>query len=125
MCRWEASETGLSGFDFIFDTAGEALGWEHAQTPGLVKTGGVFISIVNHTVGYNPVAHAPAFSHAAFLCLSNNPATQDTLAAHLSSGQLRVPVEDVFPFTSEGVQAIVAKVQSGKSLGKNVIKIAA
>jgi NADPH:quinone reductase-like Zn-dependent oxidoreductase len=73
---WDASITCRSGFDFIFDAAGEALGFEHAQTSGLVKTGGVYISIANFEIGFDPSTHQPEFSHAAALGLSNSSANQ-------------------------------------------------
>lgn len=41
----------------------------------------------------------------------------------VAAGQLRVPIDTVFPFTQEGVQGIFLKVKEGKSLGKNVLQV--
>eukprot|EP01134_Creolimax_fragrantissima_P001588 CFRG1588T1 len=47
---------------------------------------------------------------------------QDKMARMIADGSLNVVIDDEFPFTNEGVQAIMAKQASNTSMGKNVIK---
>ncbi len=122
---WLETETGLAGFDFVFDTAGEAEGFAHAQTSGLVKEGGVFIAIANPEVGHNPAAYQPAFSFAAMTTMSNEVPVQDELIQLVSAGQLSVPIDQSFSFDEQGVRDLFAKVRTGKSLGKNVLRVVA
>ncbi len=60
--RWDSSATGLSAFDAIFDCAGEAEVVERAKTEGLVKEGGVFVTVAAYQAGFDPTAHQPKFS---------------------------------------------------------------
>ena len=112
-------------YDIVIDAVGETDGFLHAQTEGVVKYGGSFLTISNYAVGFNPAAHAPRFTFAAFFGAHNDAADQTTLINLVAEGKLKVPIEDVFPFTQEGVTAIFNKVKAGKSLGKNVLKIVA
>jgi len=112
-------------YDVVIDAVGEPQAFEHAQTEGVVKYGGSFLTIANFAVGFNPAAHAPRFAFAAFFGGFQEAAHQDAVIKLVAEGKLRVHIEDVFPFTQEGVRAIFEKVKSGKSLGKNVIKIVA
>ena len=38
-------------------------------------------------------------------------------------GRLKVIIDEEFPFTRDGVVSILKKVASGKSLGKNILRI--
>ena len=80
------------------------------------------MSIANFEVGFDPNAHAP-FSFAAYYCLANDPIVQDELAGLLEQGKLKLPVEDVFPFTHEGITDLLQKQVGGKSIGKNVLAV--
>ena len=70
-----------------------------------------------------PTAHQPAFSYAAFFPAHHDLAIQDEMMKLVSEGKLRMPIEETFPFTQQGVWDIFAKIHSGKSLGKNVLQI--
>ena len=69
------------------------------------------------------IGHKP-LHFASFYCLRNDPAHQDILAAAIAGGSIKVAIEETFPFTKEGVVALLTKINGGKSLGKNVLKIA-
>ncbi len=120
---WLEGETGLAGFDLIFDAVGEAGAFEHAKTSGLLKYGGSFVTIASNEAGSDPTAHQPTFSYAARFTMSNSTNVQDKLIQLVSEGKLQVPIEQTFPFTEQGVRDIFTKISSGKSLGKNVLKI--
>eukprot|EP01034_Spumella_vulgaris_P027281 gene27281-33978_t len=120
---WLQEETGLSGFDVIFDTVGEPEAFAHAKTPGLVKHGGKFISIANPEAGVDSAAHQPSFSYAAVFTMSNEVPVQDELIRLVSESKLVVPIEESFPFTQQGVWDLFEKVKGGKSQGKNILKI--
>ena len=79
---------------------------------------------VGQDAGFNPARHSPR-PFAAFFCLLNKPADQDTLAQLLADGKLKLPIDEEFPFTREGVVGVLKKQAGKKSLGKNVVKIAA
>lgn len=112
----------IKGFDAVIDTIGEQQAMENALSSGVLKEDGVFVTIANAAVGYNPAGHPP-LSYAAFHCLSNNPSHQDELAAMVVSGALQLTIDDTYPFTIEGVHAMLKKMESGTSQGKNVLKI--
>ena len=110
--KWEELEE-LKGID----------AFTKATIKGVVKADGAFVSIVNPSeVGYNPSAHPP-LKFAAFYALNNDTAVQDELAAKLADGSLKITIDTVFPFTQEGVHALFARLNSGASNGKNVLKI--
>jgi hypothetical protein len=119
--KWE--EDPLVGdVDVVFDTVGEAEGFAKAKKEGVLKADGAFISIGSFDAGLDPSAHPP-LRFASFFCLSNNKEVQDALAGAIAAGQLVVPIEEEFPFTSEGVSALFAKQEGGKSKGKNILRI--
>jgi len=45
------------------------------------------------------------------------------LAQLVAQGKLQVPMDTIFPFTTEGVVQAYEKVAAKKSLGKNVIQM--
>jgi len=47
------------------------------------------------------------------------------LMASVTQGKLQVPMDTIFPFTTEGVVQAYEKMASKKSLGKNVIQMVA
>ncbi len=120
---WLEAETGLAGFDFIFDTIGEPGTFARAQTAGLVKQGGKYITIASGEAGADPAAHQPTFSYASRFTMSNDPAVQDELVRLVAEGKLKVSIDESFPFSQQGVWDIFAKVSAGKSLGKNILQI--
>lgn len=113
---WEDEE--LQGIDAVFDSIGEKEGFEHAKL--ILKEDGKFISIANSAAGMDPSAHPP-LTYAAFHVLSNNAVTQDTLAQLILEGRLSVKINSTFPFTQEGVTAMLEEQVGGKSMGKNVL----
>lgn len=110
-------------YDVIIDAVGEKDAFLHAKVDGVVKHGGSFLTIVDFTVGFNPIAHVPRFAFAAFFASHQNACDQDRIMQLVAAGQLRVPIDTVFPFTQKGVQGIFHKVKDGKSLGKNVLQV--
>ena len=106
----------------MFDTVGEKDALDRSVSNGVVKSDGVFITIANGSVGYNPAGHPP-LRFAAMTALWSDTKVQDELAALLVSGELKVKIDEEFPFTDAGVQAIFAKILGGKSVGKNLLRI--
>jgi len=119
--QWfEDGELVSTKVDAVFDTVGED--GTFAASKSLLKETGSFVSIANFEVGIDPNAHAP-FSFAAHYCLANDPIVQDELVGLLEQGKLKLPVEDVFPFTHEGITDLLQKQGGGKSIGKNVLTV--
>merc|ERR1712146_775771 len=94
----------------VFDAIGERDGFARAKK--VLKADG----------GFDPSAHAP-LRYAAFMALSNDKAVQDEVAALLAAGSVKLAVDEVFDFTLEGVRAMFAKQDSGKSIGKNLLRV--
>lgn len=115
---WSEDES-LRGVDAVFDAIGERDGFARAKK--VLKTDGGFLSISSHDAGFDPSAHAP-LRYAAFMALSNDKAVQDEAAALLAAGSVKLAVDEVFDFTLEGVRAMFAKQDSGKSIGKNLLR---
>ena len=61
--------------------------------------------------------------HEQFVSVSQKTEVQDALLKLLSTKQLKIPVDEVFPFTQDGVRAIYAKQEANKSNGKNILRI--
>eukprot|EP01034_Spumella_vulgaris_P030085 gene30085-37244_t len=124
---WETTESGLSGLDVVFDASREENLLERAKTEGVVKEGGKIVSVCTHSLGFNPAAYQPRFSFCAFVSVRPIYSAQDMaqLAQWIADGTVKLPVENVFPFTQQGVLDIFAKSESGKSLGKQVLQIMA
>jgi NADPH:quinone reductase-like Zn-dependent oxidoreductase len=102
---------------------GEPKAFERAFTKsGLFAPSAAYVSIANGEVGYNPAGHPP-LTYAALMCLSNDPAIQNDLMKLIVEGKLKVPIDQAYPFTQEGVLQAFEKVDSKKSLGKNIIKM--
>jgi hypothetical protein len=119
--KWEEDPL-VGGVDVVFATVGETEGFSKAKKEGVLKADGAFISIASFDAGLDPSAHPP-LRFASFFCLSNNKGVQDALAGAIAAGQLVVPIEEEFPFTSEGVSSLFAKQEAGKSKGKNILRI--
>lgn len=116
-----SEDAELKGFDIVFDSIGEPDGFARAKK--VLKEDGKFLSIASFDAGFDPAAHAP-LKYAAFMCLANDPAIQDEIAASIVSGAIKVPIDSEFAFDEAGVKSMFAKQDSGTSLGKNVLKIA-
>ena len=113
--KWEESPE-VRDIDFVYDTVGETKAYSRSQTPGLLKPDGKYVTIANGAdVNYDP---------KLFFGLHNSRTVQDQLLAYIASKQLVVKVEQEFPFTIEGVKAMFEKQVAGKSVGKNVLRIA-
>jgi len=113
---WE----GGTVYDAIFDVVGEDGTFAHARQ--CLPSDAAFVSITSFEAGADPKAHLPL--RAYFFCLSNSPAVQDELLGLVQTKQLKVPLDESFPFTTEGVRALLRKQEEGKSLGKNILCVA-
>ena len=120
--RWE-EDAELKDLDVILDCAGEPRALERAVEHSVLKRDGIFVSIANFSVGLDPAAHPP-LRFAAFYGTHQDTAHLAAVTDLVQRGILRVPIEASFPFTTEGVQRMLEKVFSGKSLGKNILLIA-
>ena len=118
---WETED--IKDVDAIIDTTGEEGGWENAQK--VLKPTGAFVSIASMDVGFDPSGHAP-YTYAAFHCLSNESAAQDTIASMLAAGKIKLPIveEPSFEFSMEGAKAMMVAQAKGAHTGKLVMKIA-
>lgn len=112
----------MKNLDVVIDTPGEKDGFARVQANGVVKPDGAFVTIASVDVGFDPTGHPP-LHYAARFYLTNSPAVQDELAALVASGALKVTIDETFPFTTDGVHAILHKVASASSNGKNILKI--
>ena len=118
---FEDPELRLTTVDAVFETAGADGTFAGARA--VLRQTGAYVSIANTEVGFDPNAHAP-LSFASHFGLANDPNVQDELATLLEQGKLTLPIEDQFPFTREGLIALLEKQQRGRSIGKNVVRIA-
>lgn len=113
----------LRGMDAVIDCVGEPSAFARMQTGHVLKpSGGAFVSVVSFDAGMDPKAHPP-LAWCAKYGFSHNKSHQDELIALVAAGSLRIPVDETFPFTTEGVRGLFAKVETGKSRGKNILKI--
>jgi NADPH:quinone reductase-like Zn-dependent oxidoreductase len=120
--KWEEDEELKQGVDLIFDTVGEKDGLKRAIASGVAKEGGVFVTTADFSVGFDPKAHPPLAWATAF-SVKQNAQAQDELAAFIAEGKIQMSVEDRYPFTNEGVIRMLKHVDSGKSVGKNLLII--
>lgn len=116
---WE-KHADVVNIDFVFDTVGEKGAFEKCKL--LLKSEGSYLSIANGEVGYNPHGHPP-LKYASFFCLEGNSEHLHYLASLLSEGKLKISIDEIFPFTLDGVLRIMNKVDTGKSLGKNILQV--
>jgi NADPH:quinone reductase-like Zn-dependent oxidoreductase len=114
--KWE-DHSELVGIYGLFDTVGER-GAFTRSTQGVLDKEGYFLSIAN----FDPITH-PTLKFAGFFCLRNDPKVQDILAEMLSSGTLKVTIQNEFPFSKEGLVAMYEKIAGGKSQGKHILRI--
>jgi len=113
----------VSDIDLVFDCVGEANALENTlKYDQAVKRNGRFVSIANFAIGLDPAGHPP-LSFAAAICFKQNTKSQNQIAQWLEEGKVSLAIDEVFPFTTEGVRALLNKAAGGKSLGKNVLKI--
>ena len=116
---WEDSSLALNA---VFDAVGTDMG-VMAKVKATLRAGDNFVSICPWTgVGFEPAGHHP-LRHAAAFGMHRSSSIQDDVIRCVAEGSLRIPVDEEFPFTHEGVTALFLKVAGGKSLGKNVLKI--
>jgi NADPH:quinone reductase-like Zn-dependent oxidoreductase len=120
--KWE-DMAELKGLDAVLDCVGEKDAFARMRANGVVKADGAFVTITSPDAGFNPLGHPP-MHFASIYTLSNSAAVQDELASMIAAGKLSVSVNEEFPFTQEGVQALIRKVDSGASTGKNILRIA-
>eukprot|EP01134_Creolimax_fragrantissima_P001587 CFRG1587T1 len=116
--KWH-DRADLKDIDAVFASVSESNTFTLAKK--ILKKNGCYVSISDQEAGFDPKAHPP-LEFAAFFCLSNSRDIQDKMARMIADGSLNVVIDDEFPFTNEGVQAIMTKQASGTSMGKNLIK---
>jgi len=119
--KWE-NDPELKNVDVVLDTVGEKDGLPRAIASGVVKAGGAYVSIVDFSLGVDFLAYPP-LTWGGFLSTKQNSTTQTEIAKLIAEGKLTIPIENVFPFTKEGVVALEEKISGGKSLGKQVLVI--
>ena len=119
---WSADPDVCDGqLDAIFDTVGTP--GTFAKAKSVLRPGGSFLSLTGGEAGTDPMAHPP-LAYASLYCLRNDPVHQDILVAMIADKSLEVVIDEEFSFTKEGVENIFRKVGAGKSLGKNILRIA-
>lgn len=111
----------LRGLDAVLDVSGEPGAFKKA-TNGVLQPNGGYVALSSAEAGHDPLAHHP-LRFAAQYCLRNSPADQEALAAAVVAGTLRLPIDETFPFTKEGVVGILKKIEGGKSKGKSVLLV--
>jgi len=116
---WEDVE--LRDIDAIFDAIGEANHFQNANSNGVVKEGGSFVSIVNALTGHEEFVEK--YSHLSNYLLHHSAEQLKIIAEDLVTGKLKLPIDEVFPFTEEGVLALYRKQDALKSNGKNILRI--
>lgn len=119
--KWD-EDAQVKEFDVVFDTVGEKDGLARAVKSHALKSDGVFVSIADFSIGYNPAGHPP-LSFAAAIACKNKTQQLNEVVQWIADGSVKVIMDDSFPFTTAGVVAAMDKIESGKSIGKNVIRI--
>ena len=89
---------------------------------GILKENGIFITIASFEPGNDPYAHQPLKWCGKF-GVSNNTKHQDELQQLIINKQLVIPIDEEFPFTTEGIQNLFSKIEKNKSIGKNILKL--
>jgi NADPH:quinone reductase-like Zn-dependent oxidoreductase len=118
--KW-VEDGGLQGIDAVIDTVGEAGSFTTAKR--ILKSDGAYVTIVDPSeVGFDSTAHPP-LKFASHYRLHNSPEVQSELVGQIAQGKLKVVIDETFPFTKEGVVAILKKAEAKKSLGKNILKV--
>lgn len=120
--KWE-EDPELRNYDIVFDCIGEKNALERAVDHGVVKEGGGFLSIANFEIGFDPSSH-PKLRYCAALGASGNKVYLGKMLDLVAEGKLSLPIDETFPLTTEGAVGIMKKINSGKSVGKNIIKTA-
>eukprot|EP00514_Thraustochytrium_sp_LLF1b_P012190 CAMPEP_0184542260 /NCGR_PEP_ID=MMETSP0199_2-20130426/1872_1 /TAXON_ID=1112570 /ORGANISM="Thraustochytrium sp., Strain LLF1b" /LENGTH=318 /DNA_ID=CAMNT_0026936031 /DNA_START=137 /DNA_END=1089 /DNA_ORIENTATION=+ len=100
--KWHELDS-LKEIDAVLDTVGEADAFKNADA--VVKQGGNFVTIGSFDAGFDPKAHQPRFSFAAFYGLKNNTKHQNELAGLIADKKLTVKIDSTYPFTMEGVKS--------------------
>jgi len=119
--KWE-NVPEVKNVDLVVDCVGEKNTIPRAISSGVVKAGGTFVSLTDHSLGENFSAYPP-LAWAGFMGAKQNSTFQNEIAKLISEGKLTLPIETTFPFTKDGVVAMLTKVSGGKSLGKQVLVI--
>jgi NADPH:quinone reductase-like Zn-dependent oxidoreductase len=118
--KWE-DHPEIKYFDVVFDTIGEKDGLARATSSNTVKSDGVFVSIAEFSIGFDPAGHPPLSFAAAYGCRQSAPQCTEVAEA-IADGSIKMFLDGTFPFSKDGVVAAMNKIESGKSIGKNVIR---
>lgn len=120
-----AKHPSLVDIDAVFDTVAEkdAFSKITAEDSKVVKVGGRFVSISSQDAGYDPNAYKPRLEFGAFFCLYNSPEVQDKLAADVVKGKIKIDLDQTYEFSKAGAVEMLRHIESGKSQGKNVMKV--
>jgi NADPH:quinone reductase-like Zn-dependent oxidoreductase len=116
---WE--DEGLKGIDCIFDAVGESEIFLHAHGSSIVRKGGSMVSIVGKMAGFEE--HASNYSFVGNFILHHSGEQLKLIAEMIASGKVKVAIDSTFTLDQDGVLALFNKVKSGKSNGKNVLRI--
>lgn len=114
---WEDAE--LMGIDCIFDAIGENDLFVRAN--GVVREGGSIVSIVSKLSGFEE--HRARYSYIDNFVLHHSGEQLKTIADMIVAGTVKVPMDETFSFDEAGLLALYRKQDSGKSNGKNILRI--
>ena len=120
--RWDVRDS-CKDLHAVLDIVGEAGTFAKVKAAGMVRQGGVFMSLSSFEVGFQPQPHLPAFSWAAKYGYSQSTSQQNEVLALLAKKKIKLPIHTTYPFTTEGVQAMFQQVDGMKSLGKNILSV--
>ena len=118
---WE-NELELQSIDTIFDTIG--ISGNLLKGINVLKSNGSYLTLTGNDISQNiDLLKNLSLNYVSNYVLKQNSQNQDYLAQLLLKKQLKIIIEEEFPFTIKGVRDIFKKIKSGKSLGKNILRI--
>lgn len=117
---WEDPE--LKGIDCIYDAVGSPGFFTQSHENHVVKEGGAMVSILFCLTGFEE--HAGKYASLTNFGLHHSGEQLALLGEMIAAGKLTIPIADAFELTVEGAVAMYSKQASGKSSGKNVLRIA-
>lgn len=115
-CSWDQLDD-LKNLDAVIDTIGEPDAFYRSVSHKVVGGSGVFSS----TVVPSPYP-SPDDLHQMIQCKFKNDKDQyQHLLQLLTNRKLKIPIDQAFSFSDEGVRTLIRYQQRKKSLGKNLI----
>ncbi|KAL3808294.1 hypothetical protein ACHAXA_009806 [Cyclostephanos tholiformis] len=116
---WEDEE--LKGIDCILDAVGEIDLFPHAHENSIVRKGGSIVSIVFTLAGFE--AYKSYYSYVDNFVLHHSGEQLRLIADMIAAGAVKVSIDSIFSLDQDGVVALFEKVKSGKSNGKNILRV--